>query len=308
MEFLLMLTETTKADSWMLPAGAQIDPSLVIIESLGGGTRYEVFRAWDRQLFCQVAVKVVRPNRVSDDRVIDGFEREIDLSAGLRHPNLVGLLRWTTAAPRPYLVFEYIGARTVGAHLDRARVTIPETCLLGIRVLSALHYLHSKEILHLDVKPDNVTMGDPPRLLDLSLARRFSGSLKLRHTMGTGPYMPPEQCDHGELTPQSDLFALGATLYEAVSGMRPFPPGDEDAPERTARYPQLIEDAYGIENLVEIPPMLARLIMSCLSRDPARRPKSAIHAAVTLQGVLEYLGIRELYAWPKGMSAEPIES
>jgi serine/threonine-protein kinase len=307
MECPLVLTEATEIDSWGLRPGTHIDPSLVVIETLGGGTRYEVFRAWDRQLFCQVAVKVTRPNRIGDDRVMEGFEREIELTAGLRHPNLVGLLRWNTTPARPYLVFEYIGARTVGAHLDRTRVSIPETCLLGIRVLSALHYLHSKQVLHLDVKPDNVTMGDPPRLLDLSLARRFSGALKLRHTMGTAPYMPPEQCDHGELTPQSDLFAVGATLYEALSGVRPFPPGDEGAADRSARYPQLVEDALGIENLMELPPMLARLVMSCLARDPSRRPKSAIQAAVALQAVLEYLGTRELYAWPKGMSVEPTE-
>jgi serine/threonine protein kinase len=308
MGYAFMVTEAIRADRWTLAAGAEIDRDLVVIEALGGGSRYEVYRAWDRQLFCQVAVKVVRPNRVDEDRVIEGFRREIAISAGLQHPNLVRLLRWSAASPRPYLVLEYIGARTVGAHLDTATVSIPETCLLGIRMLSALHYLHSHQVLHLDVKPDNVTMGDPPRLLDLSLARGFSGSLRLRHTMGTAPYMPPEQCDHGEVTPRSDLFSLGATLYEAVSGMRPFPPGDDEASERTARYPQLADDAYGIDNIVELPPMLVRLIMSCLSRDPDRRPRSAIAAALTLEAVLEHLGVRELYAWPKGMRVEPIDS
>jgi serine/threonine protein kinase len=303
MGYASMLTEKT-VDRWTLTAGAEIDPSLIAIEALGGGTRYEVYRAWDRQLFCQVAVKVMRPNRVGDDRVIEGFRREIAITSGLQHPNLVRLLRWS-AQPRPYLVLEYIAARTVGAHLDVATVSVPETCLLGIRVLSALHYLHSNHVLHLDVKPDNVTMGDPPRLLDMSLAQTFSGRLKLGHTMGTAPFMPPEQCDHGELTPQSDLFALGATLYEAVSGTRPFPPGDEDAAERAARYPQLEEDAYPIDRIVDLPPMLTRVIMSCLSRDADRRPQSAIAVALGLEAVLEHLGVRELYAWPKGMKVEP---
>jgi eukaryotic-like serine/threonine-protein kinase len=308
MGYASVVTAAIAASAWSLNASDEIDPSLIVIEELGGGTRYEVYRAWDRQLFCQVAVKVMRPNRVGEDRVLEGFHREIAISEGLRHPNLVRLLRWSADPPRPYLVFEYIGARTVGAHLDVATVSIPETCLLGIRVLSALHYLHSNHVLHLDVKPDNVTMGDPPRLLDMSLAQTFSGPLKLRHTMGTAPFMPPEQCDHGELTPQSDLFALGATLYEAVSGARPFPPGDEDAAERAARYPQLEEDAYPIDRIVDLPPALTRVIMSCLSREVDRRPRSAIAAALALETVLENLGVRELYAWPKGMRVEPIES
>jgi len=213
----------TTQESWRLSSGKEIDRSLVVIGSLGGGSRYEVFRAWDRELFCQVAVKVMRPHRVQEDRVMDGFEREISIASRLQHPNLVRLLRWSAASPRPYMVLEYVTAQTVAGHLESVgEVSIPEACLLGIRMLSALHYMHSKHVLHLDMKPDNVTMGDPPRLLDFSLAQAFSGPVKLRHTMGTAAYMPPEQFMHGEVTPQSDLFGMGATLYEALSGMRPF--------------------------------------------------------------------------------------
>lgn len=81
------------------------------------------------------------------------------------------------------MVFECITAQTLGDHLaDEGEVSVPKTCLLGIRMLSALHYLHSRSVLHLEIKPDNLTMGDPPRLLDLSLARSFAGPLKMRHT------------------------------------------------------------------------------------------------------------------------------
>src|SRR5207302_8485258 len=132
-------------------------------------------------------------------------------------------------------------------------VSIPEVCLLGIRMLSALHYMHSKHVLHLDVKPDNVTIGDPPRLLDFSLAQAFSGPVKLRHTMGTAAYMPPEQFMHGEVTPQSDLFGMGATLYEALSGMRPFSEGVETAIEKAIAYSQLVEDPTTIRTILDRP-------------------------------------------------------
>jgi serine/threonine-protein kinase len=289
-------------ESWALTSGQEIDRSLVVIGALGGGSRYEVFRAWDRELFCHVAVKVMRPHRVNEDRVMDGFEREIGVASRLQHPNLVRLLRWSAAPPRPYMVLEYVSAQTVAAHLESVgEVSIPETCLLGIRMLSALHYMHSNHVLHLDVKPDNVTMGDPPRLLDFSLAQPFSGPVKLRHTMGTAPYMPPEQFMHGEVSPQSDLFGFGATLYEALAGMRPFPEGDENALEKAKIYPQLEEDPQPLHDIIDLPETLERLVMSCLARDPARRPRTAIEAAIALETVLESLRTEELYAWPKGL-------
>jgi len=289
-------------ESWDLGAGHEIDRSLVVIGSIGGGSRYEVFRAWDRELFCQVAVKVMRPHRVHEDRVMDGFEREVGIASRLQHPNLVRLLRWTAAPPRPYMVLEFVTAQTVAAHLvSIGEVSIPEACLLGIRMLSALHYMHSNHVLHLDVKPDNVTMGDPPRLLDFSLAQPFSGPVKLRHTMGTAAYMPPEQFMHGEVTPQSDLFGLGATLYEALSGMRPFPDGEEDAIDKAQIYPQLVEDPQPLREIIDLPPLLERVVMTCLARDPARRPASALETAMAIQTVLESLGTEELYAWPKGL-------
>jgi serine/threonine protein kinase len=289
-------------ESWRLAAGQEIDRSLVVIDDLGGGSRYEVFRAWDRELFCQVAVKVMRPHRVHEDRVMDGFEREIAIASRLHHPSLVRLLRWSGAPPRPYMVLEYIGAQTVAAHLETiGEVSIPETCLLGIRMLSALHYMHTNHVLHLDVKPDNVTMGDPPRLLDFSLAQAFSGPVKLRHTMGTAAYMPPEQCMHGVVGPESDLFGLGATLYEALTGMRPFPEGDPNATDKALMYPQLALDPQPLHDTMDVPPMLERIVMSCLARDPQKRPRTAIQTAIALQSVLESLRTEELYAWPKGL-------
>src|SRR5205823_4470116 len=103
---------------WDLKRGQEIDPTLAVIEQLGLGSRYEAYRAWDRSLFCEVAVKVVRPHRVADDRALEGFEREVAIGMRTTHPYLVRFLRWSASAPRPYLVMEYIGARTLGAHLD----------------------------------------------------------------------------------------------------------------------------------------------------------------------------------------------
>lgn len=165
--------------------------------------------------------------------------------------------------------------------------------------------MHNNSALHLDVKPYNVTMGDPPKLLDLSLARTFSGPLKMRHTVGTKEYMPPEQCEYGEVTLQSDLFSLGLTLYESVSKMRPFPEGDDESESRADQYPQIECDALPLAEVKAVPREFEDVVMACLARDPSDRPSSAIDVAVALERVLEVLGLRELLAWPKGVRVRP---
>lgn len=296
---------TTKA-SWGLHPGGEIDDTLIVLEHLGGGSRYEVFRAWDRLLFCQVAVKVVRPDRVTNDRTITALDREASIASRLAHPNLVRLLRMRIAGDRPYIVLELITAQTVADHLSGiGRVSAPEMCLLGIRMLSALHYLHSQHVLHLDVKPSNLTMGAPPRLLDLSIARVFAHDLELRSAIGTAAYMAPEQCRGGIATPATDVFGLAATMYEALTGMQPFSDGRSDGTSPEERYPQLVEDALPLtQALGTVPRALDEVVMAGLAKDPRRRP-SAIEAAIALQRALEELGITELYAWPKGTAVRP---
>lgn len=299
-------TDETADPSWGLGPGDEIDDSLVVLEHLGGGHRYEVFRAWDRGLFCQVAAKVVRPHRVRSDRTINALDREATIATRLAHPNLVRLLRTSIRGERPYIVFELITAQTVEGHLrDIGPVSVPEMCLLGIRMLSALQHMHAQHVLHLDVKPSNITMGAPPRLLDLSLARTFAGPLHMRDTIGTATYMPPEQCSHGFATPASDVFGLGATMYEALTTMHPFSEGDKNSTIREERYPQLVEDVEPIHDVVgAVPRALDEVIMRSLDRDPERRPR-AIEAAMALEKVLEDLGITELLAWPKGTKVRP---
>lgn len=293
-----------KPASWGLRTGSEIDPSLVVIEDLGGGSRYEVFAAWDRALFCKVAVKVLRPDRLDSERSLASFEREAMMAEGLRHPNLVRLLRWNGARPRPYIVLEHISAPTLSDLLERiGSVSVPEILLLAIRMLSALHYLHSSSLLHLDVKPSNITTGDPPRLLDLSVARFAPGPVKLRHAIGTPQYMAPEQCLKEHVSAATDIFGLGATLYEALTGVAAFRPGDDDAGSREERYPQLVEEPHPVHEIIpEIPRVLSDFVMSCLAREPDRRPPSAVDAAIALHRILEGFGHRELLAWPKGLN------
>ena len=142
---------------------------------------------------------------------------------------------------------------------------------LVLMASTALHFVASRGYVHLDVKPDNIIMGAPPRLIDLSVARSHGRAERLRGIVGTDAYMAPEQCDPeampGRIGPPADVWGLGATLFHAVSGEKPFPPGSGDGgPER---FPQLVEDPRPLPDWV--PPELSELILEMLDRDPARR-------------------------------------
>lgn len=298
--------KTPTQESWQLRPNDTIGEDLVVVRRLGGGTRYEVFEAWDRRLFVRVAVKALRPHRVSDERALSSFGREVEISSRLAHPNLVRLLRWSDGPPMPHLVLELVNARSVEDHLeDVGPVRVPETCLLGIRMLAALQYMHAQNVLHLDVKPANVTMGDPPRLLDLSLAHAGT-SIQFDRAVGTPAYMSPEQCRCEMLTPATDLFGLGATLYEALTAMQPFSQGDDSSADLEARYPQLVEDPLPIRSQQpEIPELLDDVVMSCLARDPKCRPRTVLDCALALESVIDRLGLDGLRPWPKGLRAMP---
>lgn len=290
------MLKTDKApESWGFGPDDEITPGLVVIRDLGGGDRYEVVEAWDKELARSVAAKVLRPHKVFEDRARAAFKREAEIAGRLSHPNLIRLIRSSEAMPHPHLVFEMVPAASVEDHLENVGpVRVPETCVLGIRMLAALDYMHGEQVLHLDVKPANVTMGDPPRLLDLSLARPGT-TMRLDREVGTPPYMAPEQCRRETLTEKTDLFGLGATLYEALTAMQPFSEGDDDAADLEKRYPQLVEEPLPLRELrPEIPRALEALITRCLGADPARRPQSARECAAALVAVLESIGLLRL--------------
>ncbi|MGH3356096.1 MAG: protein kinase domain-containing protein, partial [Nocardioidaceae bacterium] len=145
----------------------------------------------------------------------------------------------------------------------------------------ALHYLQSSGVVHLDVKPSNIIMGAPPRLIDLSIARTLQSAQRLNHVIGTDAYMPPEQADPGRVGAPghaADIWGLGASLFEAAASYRPFDDGnhDDDAPVAD-RFPQLVNAPYELPPTV--PVQVVKPIMASLEYDPGNRPTAAELAA-----------------------------
>jgi eukaryotic-like serine/threonine-protein kinase len=266
--------EARERPTWGFAEGDAIAPGRTVLRQLGGGRRYEVFLVWDDHRLAVLVAKVLRPDQATDAAALRDLAREADALARLAHPVIVRGFDAMTDGRHPHLLIEHSEGPTLRELIERDGSLAAEQVLpLGLHVASALHYLAAEGIVHLDVKPENVVMDAPPRLIDLSVARPVAAAARLRGPIGTDAYMAPEQCDRslGPIGPPSDVFGLAATLHHAVGGRRPFPRRDGE------RFAQLARDAEPLPR--RVPRALADLLRAALARDPAARPTAAELAA-----------------------------
>lgn len=264
----------TRHASWRLAEGDAIADGLTALRLLGGGNAYEAYLAFDEITYAPVVVKVVRPDQVHDESSLRGLRREVAMLALVNHPVVVRGLRHDAGGERPHVVLEHIEGPRLSSLIRRYGPLQQQQYLpLAIDVASALHYLRHVEVVHLDIKPSNVIMGAPARLIDLSVARSLDRAAALTAQIGTDSYMAPEQAAPGRFGVPghpSDVWGLGVTLYEAVAGYRPFEDGDPDAEELRDRYPQVVEDPYELPD--GVPSDVAKAVHATLERDPVNRP------------------------------------
>jgi serine/threonine protein kinase len=253
-----------------LAAGEPLTPTRRILKFLGGGDRYEAYVAWDDWLHSPVVAKVLRAHLVDDDQARAALAREAEALETLLHPDLVRSFGSVLDGPRPHLVLEFLDGPRLSTLVRRYGPLSPEqSVLLGRRLASVVAYLEHERWVHLDIKPRNIVMTATPRLIDLSVARHVRDA-RGRTGVGTEAYMAPEQCDPeraSDIGPASDVWGVGATLYEAVSGVQAFPK------RAGQRFSQLTRGAEDLPDRVPIP--LAQVIARCLADDPAARPSGA---------------------------------
>ena len=269
---------STVEQSWDLAVGDDVVPHSHMQSLLGGGRSYEAYLAFDERLMTPVVVKVVRPHLVDDTPTINGLRREVELVGRLNHPVIVRGLHATTNGDRPYLALERLAGPRLSTLLRKhGALPLDQLLPLGMELSSALHYLRGSDVVHLDVKPSNIIMGQVPRLIDFSIARPVNEAALLDHIIGTDRYMAPEQCDpprHGTPGPDSDMWGLGATMFEAIAGHRAFTDGSTrpDAPAED-RWPQLTHQPTSLPR--GTPATLTEAVLAALSRNPGQRPKPA---------------------------------
>jgi serine/threonine protein kinase len=250
-----------------LAEGDVVAPGYEVVEHLTRSAAYDVYDVWSDERDCRCAAKLVRPDRMDSAPTRRRLLNEGRLLERLTHPHVVRSYE-TIEKPQPVVVLETLSGATLAHLIESAprRLPMSEVAWLGMHLCSALHYLHRHDLLHLDVKPSNVISDrGHAKLLDLSIARAPGNT---RGGAGTAQYMSPEQARPGEVTTASDVWGLGATLYEATTGVRPFA-------SRDGRYEQLERRAEPVRAHRRVPGALADTIDASLEPRPEDRPRLA---------------------------------
>ena len=270
-----------------LAPGARLGP-YEILGPIGAGGMGEVYRARDTRLDRTVAVKVL-PQHMSDSQEVrQRFEREAKTISQLSHPHICALYDVGREGEIEYLVMEFLEGETLSVRLSKGPLPLEQTLRFGVDIADALDKAHRQGIVHRDLKPGNVMLTKSGvKLLDFGLAKAIApaapqGTLTSLQTeqgltqagaiVGTLQYMPPEQLEGKDTDARTDLFALGAVLYEMATGKKAFS-GTSQASLITAIMSSEPPPISSIQPTS--PPALDRVIRTCLAKDPDERWQSA---------------------------------
>lgn len=270
-------TETT-VDGGNLPVGEAFAERYDIVSLIGRGGMGSVYRARDRELVEDVAVKTLLPQLVADDTVIERFKQEIRLARRISHRNVVRTHDFGQWGGVCYLTMEYVEGITVRALIDsRGQLGIPSTLAIGMQLAEALNVAHEQGVIHRDIKPQNLLL-DPDGVLKVMdfgvarLAKRQSAITEVGLVVGTPAYMSPEQLLAETVDARSDLYATGVVLYECLTGCPPF-----EAATPVSLIAKLLQDEPRPPTEVnrDIPPAFSSLLMRLLAKKPEERIQSA---------------------------------
>jgi len=257
-----------------------------------------VYRARDTKLGRDVALKVLPPLSAGDPVRLQRFEQEAQAASALNHPNLLVVYDAGQHDGTPFLVSELLEGHTLRERIDEGPLPPRKAIELAVQIASGLSAVHEKGIVHRDLKPENLflTRDGRVKILDFGVARALENGPKTSNTlpltqsgavMGTAGYMSPEQVRGRPADARSDLFALGAVLYEMPTGSMAFP-GETPVDRGYAilnRDPPPFEDAG-----VTVPPALDRVVRRCLEKEPEQRIQHARDLAFALEAITDGSG------------------
>jgi tRNA A-37 threonylcarbamoyl transferase component Bud32 len=252
---------------------------------VGEGAMGEVYRATDTQTGQEVAVKVITQKLALDAEMLARFRREGEALRHLRHANIVAYVDMFPHGKQQVIVMEYVPGGSLAHLIQRGPLPVDQAVRVALELSDALAQAHHLNIIHRDIKPDNVLMAEDgrPKLTDFGVARLVSGTAKLTGTgmqMGTPYYMSPEAWEGRELNEQTDIWSLGVVLFEMLVGKVPFS-GDTLV---TVMNRVLTSSPPDIRQLrADAPPSLVRIIQRMLTRDRSERYASMREVALDLE-------------------------
>lgn len=295
--------------SYPYAAGERIDGDLTIIGHLAMGRIAHLYQVWSAEDWCAYTCKILAPSLRDDQSTAAALRREGAVLRKMNHPNIVRSFREGAHDDLPYLVMEYLEGPSIFDVLENQserRLPITDSIRTAVHIGAGLFHLHQNGFLHLDLKPANLLLrSNVPVLVDFDAARRSGLESRTAKPLGTDPYMSPEQVRREPPSFASDVYGLGAVLYELLTGRWPFEDvyqGDEPREGEEKRYPQLGDAApppvYAFNG--DVSTELNDIVMRCLDPDPAERYDSIHALLLDLTGQLE--GTAAL--WPEGVLTE----
>ncbi|MGH2971148.1 MAG: protein kinase domain-containing protein [Gaiellaceae bacterium] len=258
-------------------------------ELVDHGGMSSVYRGHDRQLERTVALKILHAHFVDDPEYVDRFRREARAVAQLSHPHIVTVIDRGSSDGHQFIVFEYVEGENLKQLVERTGPLPAERAVeLGIEIADALAFAHAHDLVHRDVKPQNVLIDSSgsAKVTDFGIARSLDVERGITQTgtvLGTSNYLSPEQAAGEQVTPASDIYSLGVVLYELLTGEVPFH-GDNLV---VVAMKHVTEHA---PSLVGVPDRLARAVERALEKDPARRFPSMDAFANELRRCRDELG------------------
>lgn len=255
----------------MLNVGVIVGDRYEIVSKVGSGGMADVYKAKDHKLNRFVAMKVMKPEFSSDTNFISKFQREAQAAAGLAHPNVVNVFDVGEDQGVNYIVMELVEGITLKEYISKkGKLTVKEATSIAIQVAMGLEAAHNRNIVHRDIKPQNIIISTDGKVkvTDFGIARAASSNTISTNAMGSVHYSSPEQVRGGYSDYQSDIYSLGITMYEMVTGMVPF---DGDTTVAIAIKHLQEEMIPPSEITPDLPHSLEEIIMKCTQKSPDRR-------------------------------------
>jgi serine/threonine protein kinase len=266
-----------------------------ILEQLGEGGMAIVYKAYDTRLERDVAVKVIRTEKLTLEtmgRTLKRFEREAKALAKLTHPNIVPITDYGEHEDKPYLVMPHLPGGTLKQLLKGKPMPWEDAVRLLIPIARALHYAHQQGIIHRDVKPSNIliTQSGEPMLTDFGIAKILLADEETADLTGTGmgvgtpEYMSPEQFQGKGVDARTDIYSLGVVLYEMVTGRKPYQ-ADTPAAVLIKQATDPLPRPKGF--IHDLPDSVERILLKSLSKGVDDRYKSMSEFGVALDGLIK---------------------